>query len=396
MSSARSFYSTDRIPEAIAEYEKSIAIDPRFGFAFNVLGYAYAGMGDFAKAVQSFERYAELNPGLPNPVDSIAEMNLFMGNLDEAAAKYQEALAMKPDFFTPARTGLRLCPQGGLRRGRALGRGVPQEGADALGQIGGTLPEEYLRLFPRPAGPVARRLPLSFETRPSSSSFPWSRAGGLVMGFLYADRGNSTNPGRRFRAGLIITKRTSRHAEAILPPSRVAISVGLNSGKGRLEAAQAYLAEVENVLPGLYPADREEIDISFTAPPGRGGVGREFGGKAITIGEKIVFGILQSVNSDIVASYNVPFLKDVLARAYWKKGDLDKAIAEYERLTTIDPKNRLRFSFLRFITIGWTVLERRAKRTRPASSTKNSSSTGPTPTRVPELKDARARVTGLK
>ena len=41
-------------------------------------------------------------------------------------------------------------------------------------------------------------------------------------------------------------------------------------------------------------------------------------------------------------NYNVPFQKDILARAYVMKGDIDKAIAEYERLVTFDPKKEQR------------------------------------------------------
>jgi len=44
-----------------------------------------------------------------------------------------------------------------------------------------------------------------------------------------------------------------------------------------------------------------------------------------------------------VLSYNTPFIKDVVARAYLEKGDLDHAIAEYEKLVTFDPESRTRF-----------------------------------------------------
>ena len=48
------------------------------------------------------------------------------------------------------------------------------------------------------------------------------------------------------------------------------------------------------------------------------------------------------MHSEKVLLYTVPFLKDVLPRAYYENGQLDRAIAEYERLIHSDPDSRER------------------------------------------------------
>lgn len=47
---------------AIAEYEKAIAIDPNYDYAFGSTGFAYYELGDFNKAAQNFEKAIAINP----------------------------------------------------------------------------------------------------------------------------------------------------------------------------------------------------------------------------------------------------------------------------------------------------------------------------------------------
>jgi tetratricopeptide (TPR) repeat protein len=96
--------------------------------------------------------------------------------------------------------------------------------------------------------------------------------------------------------------------------------------------------------------------------------------------------------------YNTPFLKDVLARAYWKKGDLDKAIAEYERLTTIDPKSQLRLLIppLYHYRLG-RVLEQKGEKDRARLEyEKFLRYWADADPRFIELEDARARLAALR
>jgi tetratricopeptide (TPR) repeat protein len=62
--------------------------------------------------------------------------------------------------------------------------------------------------------------------------------------------------------------------------------------------------------------------------------------EAIQLLEKAPPKILISLSwSPYMVFYNLPFLKDTLARAYEQNGEIDKAVAEYERLTSLYPQS---------------------------------------------------------
>jgi tetratricopeptide (TPR) repeat protein len=392
------FFSSNRYPEAIIEYEKALAIDPKYGFAINQLGYAYAGTGDFAKAARSFERYAELNPGLPNPVDSIAEINLFLGNLDAAGAKYREALAINPNFYASC---------AGLAYVYAL--------KEDYGETGRWL-EEFVKKAPTPQaqteglwlknfydyllGRLDKSLAGFLSLRSQAEKFGFGPGVAFVdwiMGFLYTDRGEFNKSRASFQNWDDYEKAN---------PSLLGFNAADHTfsrgwtelKQGRLEAVRGHLKEIESLLSSLSPADRADMTFSFSLLNAEAALAGNSEEQAISLGGKMTFGILRSVNAPTMAKYNTPFLKDVLARAYWKKGDLDKAIAEYERLTTIDPKNRLRMLIppLYHYRFGRVLEEKGEKDKARLQYKKFLKYWADADPRFTELKDARARLAALR
>jgi len=392
-------FANDRFREAAAEYERSAAIDPKFSPAYNMIGYSYSALGDFAKAAQAFERHAELNPGLPNPLDSLAEMNLLMGNLDEAAARYKAVLAKHPDYYNsfPGLIYVSALKEDYEDVERWLAEGLKQEPLPQAKMEGFYLQTFYGYLLGRLDRPRTSLLAL----RGQAEKFKFDMGVGavdLVTGFMSTDVGEFEKARTAFEGWMGYVEKTDPADRASNSALRSFYAGWVDLKQGRLESAKARSAEIEGILAGPDQGGRERLGclprlLSAEVALAGGSVD-----EAVRIGEKIDFGVLSSINTPNMVTYNLPLLKDVLARAYWKKGDLGKAAGEYERLTTITPKNRLRMLIhpLYHYRFGRALEEKGDKVRARAEYEKFLKFWADADPRFVELRDARARLAGLK
>jgi tetratricopeptide (TPR) repeat protein len=93
------YSGTDRMPQAVADLQKVIALDPNFAYAYNELGYYSLGQADYLKAEEYFRRYLFLAPDQANPNDSLGDLYIRIGRYEEADEFLKKALEVKPDFY---------------------------------------------------------------------------------------------------------------------------------------------------------------------------------------------------------------------------------------------------------------------------------------------------------
>ena len=347
-------HSAGKYSEASQEFEKAVALDPSFGPAFNMLGYSYANTGDFAGAEAAFGRYLASNPGDPNPVDSLAELYVRMGQLDKAEAKYQEALGFKPDFVSSC---------GGLAYISALKENYPETFrwlGEFVARAGPTQKMEGLWLdsfYDYFLGRVdkARRAYLDLREIAESYGSPPYIMGTLdwISGYMNCELGQFEEGRKGFQSYFNYMEQINPAAHNGNAADRAAVLGWVDLKQGRLADARARVAEIRQLLPKISPENLEAMAFSaldlaslplwselLTAEIALAEGSPEEGVAAATVMRRLDF---PGMNTDLIVRYNMPLLKDVLARAYWKKGDLERAAGEYRKLITVDPSNQVRY-----------------------------------------------------
>jgi len=330
-------------PEAVAAYARALKLDPDYGYALNMIAYTEADMGNYEAALGYFKRYAAAAPGDVNPVDSMAEMNFRMGKLDEAAGLYREALRIDPNF-TNSHYGL------------AYVLALEEDYPGALKSM-----EEYIAKAPSPAlrgqavfghafllnwtgaaGRSAAELRDFIALAELRDSGEAKASADVLLALVYWGTGEYA----RARTHLESWYRFASGAGAPGPEKQAErvnyiFLLGMfDLSEHRMTEARARLTELDGLLSKVDPS-RAEI-LAFLVSFYRGEVLLASGAvdEAIAVLEKVPPPGPPPSIGNILGIYNAPVLRDPLARAYAAKGDLDRAVAEYERLVTVDPSGK--------------------------------------------------------
>jgi tetratricopeptide (TPR) repeat protein len=341
------FLAQERFDEAERECNKALELDPNFGPALNILAYTFSGRRDYEKAIHYFERYASVSPGDANPYDSMGDMYFRMGKLDDAIAKYKEALEVKPDWDSqPQLAYIYAFKEDYTESMRWLDQFVAVASTPGLKAHGYSLKALYSAFTGRwhESLEYARKEAALFESAENplgQARAAWDEA------WTSYEMGDYESSRRSFRAARDVPAgyRTARE--------RFELSVYAGAGEilldlkeGKLDSARAKLAEIDSLIRDVKIGGGENARVTWEEDVAKLlaaeiCLAADSVEKAIAVVESRSAYEPPFMNSDLAAVliYNTFPERDVLARCYQKLGAFDKAIAEYERLVTFDPQS---------------------------------------------------------
>ncbi len=99
----QTYFGEEQYENAISEFNTALEIDNTYGLAQNLMGYAYAEMGEYEKSEQAFKAYISMQPDEANPHDSLADLYLKTGKFSQAIEHYEKAVDLNPKFTASQR-----------------------------------------------------------------------------------------------------------------------------------------------------------------------------------------------------------------------------------------------------------------------------------------------------
>jgi serine/threonine protein kinase/tetratricopeptide (TPR) repeat protein len=337
-------YGYEEADKAIEELNKALDIDPNYAEAYQSLGLYYRYQGAFAKALDLFNKYTSVSPDQASPLDNLANLYFREGRVDEAIEKFREALSIRPDFVwsTMALHYISALKQDYSEARRLLDQLIAGMNQGAGSQFFAGLPKAFLWAWLGRMGEASAELTRMIDVADQLGNEEMAAIANEIKAWAYYDRGEIELSRNCYKSVETYYARYYSKYIYSMPlsvPSRIRVSFfyGLSDlTLGRIQSAKSRLEEMRSALSK--PQNDENYDCSYLEAEILLAEGRPH--EAIRLLEKAPPKILISLSwSPYMIFYNFPFLKDTLARAYEQNGEIDKAVVEYERLTSLYPQS---------------------------------------------------------
>ncbi len=345
---AQYYYRIGRDDDMIAEYEKVLELDPNDAVAYNRLAYTYViRKDDFEKGMEYLDRYESLLPGDANPLDSRAELYIRVGRIEEAMSILEDVLKIKPDF-----------PYVGVKLGycHALKENYAEAmkwldyhiavSSSKVWKAGGYMVRGFIHNMVGAEDWSLEDFQTAAELAGEVDNAFWKTCAMWAKGWVHYEQGDVAAARNYLEASLDSLQEFLLNLPQLTQIMDYRYYRAFASGmlaikEGNITAAKARLTDLESLSSDVHPDFIELATIQRSMLAAEILMAENNYEKAIEVLEDSPRWEIPRFHPSFVLPYSSPYLKDDLARAYVKLGEHEKAIAEYEWLTTVGPEREL-------------------------------------------------------
>jgi tetratricopeptide (TPR) repeat protein len=322
-----------------------------------------------------------------------------MGKLDDAIAKYTEVLDIKPGFGSADLSLAYICM---LKEDfdEALAcseRDIVVHSPPGLKAVGYWIRALINYYGKGKLNQSMKDIDKSQELFRSVGDERRILLGDLLRGAIYFDRHETAASQRLFDKFFSFEGKNNPDGSS---KADWAFASGLITlAEGRIPEARLKLKELDSLLLKISPRYitkilRNQREVLYAELL----IAEDSVDEAVRVIEKAGPPDLPNLHEESMFSYNAPSARDVAARAYIKKGALDKAIVEYEKIIKFDPDSKdRRFILPKYHFSLAKLYEKQGLKDKAIEQYNRLMMLWKdADTDLPEVKDAKERLAGLK
>jgi tetratricopeptide (TPR) repeat protein len=326
----------DQYRNAIEEFSIVLTLDPNYGVAVYKIAYAYLAIGDYAKAMDYFKKYAAISPGDANPFDSMGDLYFRMGELDKAIRQYREAIFVKPDFHISYGkiAYIYALEENYIEVSRWIEKYItiaPSPGTKAGGFQQKAFYEYLLGNYDQALTDLD-----TAENMVNQAAYEGGLAAvNIVKALIYFEKEE-----------FLLSRKYNDNWFQKSPGSANEVLYHLLMGyieikQNNLDSARTKLMAIHSLLPDVNVWYEEATLFCYHLLYAELLLAEDSLDESIEIfKQQPYFEVKYPPLLGYVVGIHIPFDRSVAARAHYKEGDLDSAIIEYEKIVDPDPNNR--------------------------------------------------------